>query len=215
MKIDALVANYRFNEISGTTLIDYSGNNLNGINNGALINQTGKIDKSYLFRGSPENIVIADNPKIQFGTGDFTFCTWVNFDVADYGSTNKQGTIVSKDFRGFELAAYEGKLIAYLGGENIANQLVGTTILNIDQWYFIILERKNNIASLEINRVVEISKTITANISRAGFDLYLGSRNGGTTVQFLKGNMDATFIYNYALTETEKDAHYNNGIGIE
>ena len=41
---DALVANYRFNEISGTTLIDYSGNNLDGINNGALINQTGKID---------------------------------------------------------------------------------------------------------------------------------------------------------------------------
>jgi len=215
MKIDALVANYRFNEISGTTLIDYSGNNLNGINNGALINQTGKIDKSYLFRGSPENIVIADNPKTQFGTGDFTFCGWINLDVATYGE-DASGTIASKNYiTGFELTVYQGKLLAYLGGSGIDYQLQGTTNFNISQWYFVLLERKNNIASIEVNRVVTASKTIISNISGLGTEMQLGSRPAGGSSKYLKGKLDAVFLHNYALTEVEKDTIYNDGIGIE
>jgi len=210
----SLIFNYRFNEISGTTLIDHSGNNLNGINNGVLINQTGKIDKSYLFRGSPENIVIADSPKIQFGTGDFTFCTWIN--LSDIPSaTNAQATIVSKNYTGFEVSIYQSKLLAYLGGAAIGNQLIGNTIFNTNQWYFIILQRKNSVASFEINRVGDVSKTITSDISRIGQALNLGRRPGGTSGQYFKGNMDAMSLYNYALSEAQKDDLFNNGNGIE
>ncbi len=212
------VGNYNFNETEGTTLFDNSGLGNNGSNSGALINQTGKLDKCYSFDGLNDKVDIADNLSLQFGTGNFTVAFWAN--MADLKTVDlaSQNTLISKNYRGFELTLYLGKLSSYIGGIEEGDIVNGTTLWSANQWYFVLFERNDTELRYELNNVLEASKARNnKDVSKIGVNLNLGFRAGygSTTKQYLKGKLDAMRIYNRALTRAEKDNLFNAGIGIE
>lgn len=88
------------NESSGN-IIDYSGNGNNGTYNGALYNQTGKLNNAIGFNGSNVYINVADSSSINI-TGNLTVTAWIKTNssttqdifkkVSTFNGTNTGGT---------------------------------------------------------------------------------------------------------------------------
>ncbi|HNR53092.1 MAG TPA: LamG domain-containing protein [Candidatus Dojkabacteria bacterium] len=216
-----LVAQWNFNETSGTTAV--SGGTCGTSCNGTLTNfaSTGSQDAApgtgwtannkrwgagaLMFDGSDDYVSVVDSAGIQFGTGNFTFETWVNPTVVNPG-TSAQGTIISKNYTGFELSIYQGYLLAYLGGTS--NSLTGTTLLKTSTWYHIVLVRNGSTVSTYINGILDASTNNSASVSNIGTNLYLGQRPGGDSTKVLNGTIDSTRIYSRALSANEILSNY-------
>lgn len=85
------VAHYTFNETSGTTLTDIAGSN-DGTNDGATVNQTGKIDKAYLFDGTSDYVTISNSTSFDFSDEEYTISIWVK---ASSDPRNRNGIILN------------------------------------------------------------------------------------------------------------------------
>ena len=73
--LEGLVSYYKFDETGGTT-----ANDIHGAKNGTIynttINQTGKIDKCYLFELAAANIRIPTSGQAIDGCSEFTVSIW-------------------------------------------------------------------------------------------------------------------------------------------
>ncbi|MCP4214501.1 MAG: LamG domain-containing protein [bacterium] len=86
---DGIASWFPFDETSGTTAFD-----MVGPENGQYVNGPrqveGKIGNGLELGGGNEHVVVADNPAVNFGTGDFSIVSWINIEA--YGG----GTLLTK-----------------------------------------------------------------------------------------------------------------------
>ena len=82
---DNIIAFYKFNETTGTTMEDSKGSNDGTIVN-AVINQTGLIDKCYEFNNgvTDQYVTVPSSSDFNFGSGAFSIEIWVN-PTANFG----------------------------------------------------------------------------------------------------------------------------------
>lgn len=218
---------YKFNETSGTTATDDSGNGLDGTITNATINETGLVDKCYLFNdgGALNHYVdVADNDLLSFvgATTDtsFSISIWI-YPQNNFGAIlNKYSVTDGYEYRMF---MQSGILQFYIYSENSSYNRIGiaddTVVLN--QWNHIVvtwdgvtmqMKVNNNDASFaqtEFGTYVKMSNTDA--ILRLGQE---SDADSGSN-RFV-GNMDILKIYKgYVLTDNEIETEYNSGNGTE
>lgn len=186
---------------------DYSGNGNDGTVNGATWNSTGGYDSkgAYDFDGSSDYINLGSPSSLNFtGNDNFTISTWVRID----GNTNQHRPIVSKGDTQYTLKIYTDnkfETCAYDGGWKCAYSQVALTEGN---WYHLVARFENGNVSLWQNGIYQNSNTFTS-ISSASYDVNIG-RDAQNPTRFFNGMIDEVMIYDYALSDEQISALYNN-----
>ncbi|HEY6504384.1 MAG TPA: Ig-like domain-containing protein [Chitinophagaceae bacterium] len=212
-----LVAAYGFNENTGTTATDNSGNNNNGtLTNGPAWSASGRYGSAILFDGTNDYININDANSLDLTNG-MTLEAWVN-------PSNLTGfkTVICKDRT---TSNYTYTLAANNNTTNVNNQrpnsririgsnnrtVTGTTKLALNTWTHIASTYDGTTMRLYINGVQVSTFATTGNITVTTNPL----RIGGTTAlaaQYFAGRIDEVRIYNRALSQAEIQTDMNTPI---
>ncbi len=197
------VAYYNFDEGSGDTANDTSGNSNTGTWSGTGTHWgVGKYGNAGNFNGSDDYVNIASGPTL--GTNDFAFMAWVKYEDINGGGGNPQSVIANETYacKGPSITEDYGTIKFYtavsgksFGGSNIS------TILN--QYTHIAFIRQGDTVYGYENGILKGSVTDseigTMDVSNNTWKIgYHGSCTGGVTP--LKGLIDEVKIYNYART---------------
>lgn len=141
-----LVGHWKLDETSGTSVADSSGNGNTGTFSGeaAVVSAAGKIDTALSFDGSDDYIGISDDETLDFGTGDFSFATWVNVPTSeDCSSAGNGETFIGQrdSSRPYTyLACHIGdQYAAFEAGDSVSTSIsaIGNTPLNDGAWHHV------------------------------------------------------------------------------
>lgn len=208
-----LVAAYNFDENSGTTLTDRSGNG----NTGTLTNGpswvTGKNGTALSFDGSNDYVNITSSSSLNFGTGDFTVEYWANrptlSGVADLGklATGSNGWRIYSSESGRLTLGFQGS------NEDYSN----SAALQVNTWQYVTVTRSSGVIKLYVNGV-----DVTAYAPNIGdvtntTALTLGTSAAppiGAGSQFFgRVTLDDLRLYNRALSASEIQTDMNTPVG--
>src|SRR3989344_1673677 len=207
--ITGQVAAYSFDEGSGTTIEDFSGNN----NTGTLVNgpawTTGKIGGALSFDGVDDYVALG-NPLSMRPINQITISAWINpTDV----STSK--TIVSKDTTGavdyfFRVQGPGGVRCNFEGvGLDLICSYVSTNV-----WQHLACTYDGSIVSIYKNGVLLGSSPASpVTYSDSGANIKIGRRDEGGGGLYFPGPIDDLRIYNRALSQTEIQTDMNTSVG--
>lgn len=178
---------------SAATWADASGNTLNATVSGAsLVTDPSTISvfgSVYSFDGSNDNIYVADNAKLDMGTGDFALFGLIKTDTVaagtDYIFYKKSGAT------GYALSRVADDLMLTVGA---SNYITTSNLIAANSWQAIAVSAdRNGNASFYVNGAAAGTKSITGtsliNISNAA-TFYIGKPSGG-----LAGDMDRALIF--------------------
>lgn len=216
--LDGLVSMWELQEESGTTVYD-STESYNGVNNNALINQTGhgNILKSYYFQGQAQlsNVVIANNIPILTKASFFVWEKLVNtggivFARYDYGA-------------GKRCFSFDSALNLTLTDDGTFNtghvrQLHPTTSFNTSVWHHIGFTFDEGVIVLYVNGV-PVDQTVTLNnpitqIFGGDCPITIGSYlNNGVATNCTQSNINQAGIWDRAIAAEEVSELFNLGNG--
>ena len=202
-------AHYKFNETSGTDVIDSSGNGNNGTNDGATINQTGKIGKAYSFTGGTgvaADYVAVDSDLLD----DIGFAFGVRRDIGDiscylidgwYESTGNTISINTWYHYVFVSDHDNSKVYLYLN-----NNLIETfskdfgVNKSVSIWGY-----STSSSTTDRERLINMNEPV----------ICIGTNNDGISDIGWVGKIDDTRFYDFALTKKDISLLYNLGNGTE
>jgi hypothetical protein len=200
-----LVAAYGFNEGSGTTANDASGNRHNGtLQGGALWTTFGKYGKAISFNGTNALVGIPNSSLLQLRTG-MTLEAWVN---------PSRVTGIWRD------VIYKGNDNYYLEADStsskpatrgaIGEPLFGTGKLTTNTWTHLAGTYDGATLRLYVNGVQVSSRAQTGQIAISTNPLEIG----GDSVygQYFPGSIDEVRVYNRALNAAEVQQDMNTPI---
>jgi len=181
------VAHWKFDDGSGTSVTDSSGNGNTGTWYGSGNHWVaGKQGKAGGFNGG-NDYFRARVP----GSSDFTFQFWMKPDAIGVSSGNHQFLVANP-----QMGLAGGKLSYY---DSQAGNPVGTTTFTAGTWYFITWVRSETVTKAYINASGKADLTASNSVALNTLSgAYLFSYNGSS--QFYGGLIDDVKIYNYART---------------
>lgn len=194
-----LVADYSFDEATGTVTVDSSGNG----NNGAVINGSwisGKYGNSLSFDGISSQVVVNDSASLDL-TGSFTFTAWVNAATL----TNYQ-TILIKEGNGascgYWLQTNNSYISAGFNPGTGCREHQAAANLQPNTWYHIaaVFDDSADTFKIYLNGNQLVSQTETGVPVANAAPLYLGTTASG---EKWKGLLDEVHMYNRALSQTD------------
>jgi fibronectin type 3 domain-containing protein len=206
-----LVAAYSFNEGTGTTVADSSGNANTGTLSNATWTTAGKYGKALVFNGSSSVVTINDSSSLHLTTG-MTVEAWVN-------PTALQGAawidVIYKQTDIYQLAASstvggEGPTAGGTFGNGWQN-VAGPSALAVNSWTHLAMTFDGANLRVWINGVNVASQPQTSPLTTSTMPLQIG----GDSIygQYFTGTIDEIRIYNRALSQTEIQADMNSPIG--
>lgn len=212
-----LMSYYKLDETSGTTATDTTGA-VNGTSTNVTVNQTGKINKAYLFKNASNGYIsLGDNYRFQ-SEDAFSLTAWI-YPTANRGSGGGAGYGRIYDTRptnggsnGFywSINPNNGFTTTAYGVEDYSTP--NNIILN-NQWSFVVYTRNSNgLIKMYVNNV-EVGSVTRATIGSSGTVAYIGRAPDNTTLNF-DGLIDEFGIWNRVLTADEITALYNSGAGL-
>ena len=219
---------YNFNETSGTTAIDSSLNGLDGTIVNASINETGIVDKCYLFNGggaTDEYVDVSDSDLLSFtdGTNDipFSISLWIKPENNFGAILNKYNTTDGYEYRMF---MQSGILQFFIYSENTTTNRLGVAdnvSLVLDVWNHVAVTWDLTDLKMKVNNVdasfaqSETGTYVKMNNTNSILRLAQESDNDSGSARF-EGNIDILRIFrDYVLTETDITTLYNSGSGLE
>ncbi len=202
-----LVAAYAFNEGSGTTVADASGNGNNGTINGATWT-TGKFGQALLFNGSSALVTVNDAASLDLTNG-MTLEAWVyptavsGWQDVIYKETNDIYYLMGSSMPANKPA---------VGGTFATTAAFGTTGLPLNTWSHLAGTYDGAMMRLYVNGVPVGSQAQTGAIHTSTGPLTIG---GGIYYanQYWAGRIDEVRIYNRALSQAEITNDMNTAIG--
>jgi len=196
------VAWYKFDETSGTSAADASGNGIGATVNGATFT-TGKTGNALTFTGNQQYATVANTAALN-PTSAITISAWVN-------ATNWSGNrrIVQKGLSDnqYRLLAENGVLKFDL--KNVGS--ITATLPSTGVWHLITGTYDGAKMTLYVDGVVAATAAKTGAIAVTSDPLFIGAKKAGDTTagnNFL-GKIDDVRIYNKALTAGEVAALLN------
>ena len=195
---------------SGTSLIDLSGNGMNG-----TISNLTYSNPAFTYNGSNSQVSIPDNAIIEPGTGNWTMEAWFK---------PTQFTVITQTVLGKFQNGGTSSIISYamrqLNGNIRADFSNGTTAftsddyaISLNTWVQMIYvwDRINSMLYTYSNGVLKQSRaiTISGGIRNGTTNLFIGSYNGGEYSQYYTGQIGIVRLYSKALTAAEVLKNFN------
>lgn len=204
---DDLLAYYKLDETSGTTVTDATGNN-GATNTSATVNVSGKINTAYDFSGGA-SYVLSDSTSGIGNGGEFTLNCWVNLDtvtdgddVIYIGDTNQGIDVYSGDFG-------HGYWGIYVQGIGHAESTVSSSG-DIGSWVMVTATYDGTNLILYRNGTQIASTTGTS--ANVDGKIRLATNFGGS--QTTDGQMDEVSVWGRALSVGEVVDLYNSDQGL-
>jgi len=208
------VGEWKFDEKTGTSANDTSGNGNSGsfggsptwshageCQKGACLDSNGSTD--YVNMGDPSSGIL------DFGTGDFSFGFWM-----------KPSAVASEsDLLAKRTESTIDVSVAYTTANKIRFQVWNTSYqvdlysngtVPLNQWHYVTAIRAGTTQYIYIDGVLDNSGTGTIKDVSSSANFFLG-RNPFTANRFYDGLMDDVKIYNYARTQSQIAWEYNQG----
>ena len=212
-----LVAYWSFDEGTGNTAYDASGNG----NNGTLTNgpkwTKGKSGSALSFDGMDDYVEVPHDESLNFGTGNFSVEFW-----AKIGDTYDGKELVSKwDWTGNEVGFFtrlddkDGypRVEFIISNDTYTHRFLQTETLATGQWYHFVFQRAGGSMEAFINGISSIHYKYEDNVENINVNvtkfLAVGSDSWGG--RNFNGLIDEVRIYNRALSAEEIRYHYNHG----
>ena len=196
-----LVAAYGFDEASGTTTLDQSGQTNNGTISGATRTAAGKYGGALTFNGSSNLVTVPDAASLDLTTG-MTAEAWVQ--PTALGNTWR--TVAFKETGNY----YSYALYASTGsGVPSGNGLVGTTdadvraasSIPVGSWTHLATTYDGNMLRIFVNGVQSAQLLQVGSLTTSTGALRIGGNNIWS--EWFQGQVDEVRIYNRALTASQ------------
>jgi hypothetical protein len=200
--ITGLVGHWAFDEGSGSTTTDSSGNS----NNGVLLNSPtyagGKVGSHALdFGGDYDRVEIPDIPSLDFGSGDFSVSFWFNSSqvvssghrlIGDMNSGT--GFIIFRDSNGLKFQ------VTGIGDTSIILASSGNGSFD-GNWHHVVVTRSNDDFQLYVDNTSEGTDTKAVGNINSPDTLRIGASSASSGD--FDGLMDDVRLYNRALTKND------------
>lgn len=212
--LDDLLVVYELDETTGTTVNDSHGN-YDGTNSDAIINDTGRVSRCYLFNNSDAHIytsLIPDPAGSPYSVGLWFYPS---------SSYNANSRLFSKRIKyplrtdtssGFEIDynSYTG----VLRGFNVGKSVVSTTVsVKINKWSHVVLVYDGTTLYLYLNGMMV--KSALSGYNNNSEVCVIGNMFESDYQDLaFRGKIDQVFIYSKALSKSEILAIYRMGKGI-
>ncbi len=215
--ISGLVGAYSFNEGTGTSVADASGNSNTGTIVGASWTAGGKYGSALSFDGSSSYIDLG-NPAALGMTGSMTVSAWINA----ASNPPDDGIIVAKSdgalgwqFKTSPDTGPETFGLAVSSSDGSLIQRYSTTVRSLNTWYYVagVYNASAGTLSIYVNGVLDngvLIGTVPASQANSSVNVNIGRRGGG---YYFNGVIDEVRIYNRALAQSEIQADMNTPIG--
>lgn len=208
------IAEYGFEEGSGGSLKDTSGNSQTATWSGSGSRYaSGKQGKAGIFNGS--NDYASATSTSTLNPGSVSLSTWVKLDAVN----GTYRTFVGKWRPGVSQQYLlqidtDNKFTFWTGdGGGGGSRLASTTIPVAGRWYHLEGTQTGTTKNLYINGILEASTTSAVSLGSSSIPLSIGSKQdgSGTYFEFLNGQLDSIRLYNYARTPAQVAWDYNYG----
>src|SRR3954469_1507600 len=205
-----LVAAYGFNEGSGTTVTDISGNGNNGTVTNTSWSTGGKFGGALSFDGTSSWVAIANSTSLNLTTG-MTLEAWVNPSAT--GSLWRT-TILKEQSGGLAYALYANTDTNRPSGHVYVSSEFdtrGTAAVALNAWTHLASTYDGTTLRIFVNGVQASSTTVGGNIKTSTGVL----RIGGNSIwgEYFRGLIDEVRIYNRALSAAEIQTDMNTAVG--
>ena len=197
---DSIIGYYPFNNNAN----DESGNNNNGIVNGATLvdDRFGNPNSAYLFDGTDDYIELTDLNATTDDTNDeFTISAWIK----TTNTTNFRGIVNFSQNCGSYVCVDGGFSIQSNGGN--AGNCPPNTQINDGNWHHVVvtyIEGQGYIGFKDGVQVFNVTNSNTEGDQTR--NAYIGTRNNN---DFFDGSIDDIYIYDRSLSASEVQALYN------
>ncbi|HZX43039.1 MAG TPA: LamG-like jellyroll fold domain-containing protein, partial [Myxococcaceae bacterium] len=206
-----LVAAYSFDQGSGTSLPDLSGNSNNGTISNASWSTGGKYGGALSFNGTNAIVNVPDSSSLDLTSG-MTLEAWVNPSALG----NAWRTVLMKETSGNMVYDLYGNRNTTVPTTEVqigtsAQQSNGTSALPLNTWVHLASTYDGNVLRLYVNGTQVSQLLVVGSISTSTGAL----RIGGNTVwpEWFSGLIDEVRIYNRALTQAQIQADMNAPLG--
>jgi glucose/arabinose dehydrogenase/PKD repeat protein/fibronectin type 3 domain-containing protein len=208
-----LAAAWGFNEASGTTTADASGNNNTATLLGGPARVAGKYGNALSFDQVNDYLSVPNSSSLNFSGNAATLSMWIN-PASISGDSVVLGkfwnTNMSSPYYQYGLELSGGKPQFYIGtGTGLAGAGMDTA-LALNQWTHLAVVFNGLTVQFYVNGTMVTSKSLAANITARGMALRMGA--DASTQQFYKGLLDNVRIYNRVLSGTEVTTDMNSGL---
>lgn len=209
------IAAYGFNENTGSTTGDASGNGFTGTIQSATWAATGKYGKALTFNGSSSYVDLG-NPALLQMTGSMTLSAWV-YPTAHPGD---DGQIIAKsDSAGWQLKTSPDTGSRTFGiaisSGSTRIQRYSKTVYALNTWYYVagVYNATSKTLDIYVNGVLDngvLNGTVPSAQSNSSVNVNVGRRSGG---YLFVGTIDEVRIYNVALSAAKIQADMATAIG--
>lgn len=164
-------------------------------NNGATVDNNGKIGKCYNFDGSNNYISFP----YSFPSGDWSYSIWFYTTSTDTQTLGCCRNGVGLGFSVF-LISNKVRIDGIIGNDNQQWTTAYTYLTNT--WINLIVTSKNGLIKYYINGEYQTSKTVTVNNTKLGnlFSIGASQANGSSLGNYFKGKINDVRIYDHALS---------------
>ena len=218
---NGLVGDWTFDEGTGTTAYDYSGNSNTGtLTNGPTWQTSTNCKKGgcLSFDGVNDYVNVTENNSLDSGTNNFSILFWLNLNSSQ--NTTNPAPLYKGGWGGTTQPGYnfyytpsDGFLRLRTKYSDLSSEIISAYNLSsmLDQWIFIgaVINRSEK-QYLYISGILRDSDSVSSYSSvslSSDINLYLGVRVAAGDA--MKGYMDDVRIYNRALSAPEIQAVYN------
>src|SRR5467141_1787422 len=216
-------ATYGFNEGSGNTTADASGNANMGTLSGPSWTTAGRYGSALSFNGTNAYVEAANSNSLNPGTAA-TFSAWVNVLAASANISsvvNKWSQTIDDEYL-FGLDSSNRLTFAWqttggnVWGRPSYNIVSGNAQVPLGTWTYITVVRNGPAISFYVNGNLDATfgAAADANPFRSGTDtVRIGGQNRGAASRVLNGVIDEVRMYNQALTPAQIQGDMNAPIG--
>lgn len=196
-----MISYWKFDENTGRMAFDSVDHNIGTIYGATWV--SGIVNSALSFDGINDYVKIPDSDNLDI-TGDLTIEAWVNTSQTGLGWIFSNCLEVSPH-DGFTLELYNGKARFY--SQN--SDLFSASVINTGTWKHIAVTLSGTTATIYVDGVLDSSGTVnTPNVNTV--DQTIGASYALS--YFFQGLIDEVAIYNRALTASEIQQHYQNGL---
>jgi hypothetical protein len=205
----SLVGYWKFDEGSGTTISDSSGNGNTGTIHGAPQWVDGVVGKALKFYGVDDYVLVPHSSSLDIAGNQMTVEYWMRLSIDWHTGMNTNMAIYTKG------DAWVGSMTGSTGAHRFNLAYItpypetNKNIWTANVWYHIADVYDGTYIRMYVNGVLDKAEQVTGSIPHSTLPLDIGSQGYFGWPWVFNGTLDELAIYNYARTAEEILADYN------